>query len=140
VDSLGNRVREVRGSVSQAEFAKLFGLSQATISSIEAGRTEPNADFLCALVSHFQVDLNWLITGESSPLGVREPGSTYRVRENVQKLAEELAKRPKLAAAVSVLIRADDKLPQLAREMASALGISEEDAYLKLLEMKKEAT
>jgi transcriptional regulator with XRE-family HTH domain len=62
----------VRGALSQAEFGRRPGCTQAKISSIEIGRTEPDMEFLQRLSQQSSVDLNWLITGQSSPSAVKE--------------------------------------------------------------------
>jgi hypothetical protein len=61
------------------------------------------------------------------------------VRPNTQQLAEHLAQHPKLALAVQKILGVGERTRKLARDLASALGISEEAAYEKLIELQKGA-
>lgn len=95
------------------------------------------SDLQRKLVVKFGIDLNWLIMGESAPSAVKEASGDYYVRPDVQKLAEELSKHPKLAAAVQKLLSVDHDVERAAREVAKALGITEQEAYARLIRMKE---
>lgn len=62
--SLGNRIGFVRGDLSQAEFAKILGARRNTVSSWECNITGPGADLLLRIYEEFNVNLNWLFSGE----------------------------------------------------------------------------
>jgi DNA-binding XRE family transcriptional regulator len=134
---LGRRIAQVRGAKSQGEFAQEFGTTQASLSDWERERVNPPLAFLAALSTHYSVDLNWLVAGTPGAGAVKESTAGYYTRADVRQIAEQLSQHPILLGIVRRALAADEKLPQLARDMASALGISEEAAYLKLLEMKK---
>jgi transcriptional regulator with XRE-family HTH domain len=61
---IGKRIREVRGSLSQADFAAKLKVGQSTIARYEKGTRAPDADFILLLKENYQINPNWLITGE----------------------------------------------------------------------------
>ena len=56
LDTMKNRVREMRGtaSLSQAELASALGVSRQTINSIETGRYLPSLPLAMAIARFFQ--------------------------------------------------------------------------------------
>ena len=78
----GERLRKSRSDtgLSQSDFAKEIGFKRsASISNIENNKTSPDIDTLAKMAKVLNVDLHWLITGESS-------GKTDRQRLRVQNL------------------------------------------------------
>ena len=62
--SLGNRIRYVRGDLSQGEFAEILGARRNTISAWERNISMPGGEFLLRIYEEFNVNLNWLLSGE----------------------------------------------------------------------------
>ena len=60
---IGERVRELRGDVSQDEFAPQLGITQGQLSKIERGQAEPSVAVLVKLRERFNKTLDWLILG-----------------------------------------------------------------------------
>lgn len=70
-----NRIRLIRKTLSlnQGEFARRIGLTQTTLSMIEAGKTgltEKNIRLICVT---FNIDEDWLRTGEGEMFGPSSP-------------------------------------------------------------------
>jgi repressor LexA len=67
--SLGGRIRQVRQSrgLTQKEFADSLGIAQGYLSSVERGRKVPSATLLIAMTHLYQLDAQWLSTGEGDP-------------------------------------------------------------------------
>jgi len=64
-ESIGERLRKLRGQMTQPEFAKIAGSSKQHVSRIEKGLIkEPSPAWLAAWASHFKVRLEWLTTGQ----------------------------------------------------------------------------
>lgn len=61
--TLGQRLREVRGNLTQTQFGKTLGITQAVVSSMETDRTCPTLHHLILLRKVYKTDINWLITG-----------------------------------------------------------------------------
>lgn len=55
------RLKELRGSLSQAKFASDLGLPQQTYANYETGRSEVGLSLLCDLASRFGVTTDWLL-------------------------------------------------------------------------------
>lgn len=63
--TLGDRIKELRKShsLSQIEFGKRIGVSGATISTSESGKTTPDEQTIRAICSEFSVNRDWLVDG-----------------------------------------------------------------------------
>ena len=57
----GERLRELRGSKSQASFAKELGLSQVVYGRYELNQREPNLETLCHIGLALEVSTDWLL-------------------------------------------------------------------------------
>lgn len=62
--SLADRLRIVRGSMGQTEFAKKIGSSQSGISAYEKGQRKPDYETLIRVSTEFGVTLDWLLLGK----------------------------------------------------------------------------
>lgn len=65
-ETINERVKAIRKSLklSQDEFGKRLGVSRGVITNIEFNKTEPKPLFIDLLCREFNVDENWLRTGE----------------------------------------------------------------------------
>lgn len=78
-ETIGGRIRMVRGDIRQPDFATRLGVDKNTVGRYERGERQPDADFLrklCAL----GYNGHWLLTGEgprlsdgSTPTAAGEP-------------------------------------------------------------------
>lgn len=64
--AIGQRLREVRGEISQIEFARRTGVTQTTITNYETGKRVPDVAFLVVIMKLFGTDPTWLISGQRS--------------------------------------------------------------------------
>lgn len=72
----GNRLREMRGSLGQGEFAKRLNSSGGYISRIERGERKPSLELLLSLKKVHGINLDSWITGnEISDEGVKFSGN-----------------------------------------------------------------
>ncbi len=64
-EGIGTRFRQMReySGLSQKETAKIFQMNQSNIARIEKGIVFPNMAICEYFHSHFNIDMNWLITG-----------------------------------------------------------------------------
>jgi len=84
--SFCSRLKELRGSKSQAEFAKVLGLSQVVYGRYELGTREPNLDGLIQIGLKLGVSINWILGfPENQP---STPISTTGVKKKVKELKE----------------------------------------------------
>jgi transcriptional regulator with XRE-family HTH domain len=64
--TVGRRIRELRGfDVSQQDFAKRVGTTQAYLSKIEHGRVEVGAEILLRIARQYGRTIEWLLTGQN---------------------------------------------------------------------------
>ena len=62
---VGGRIRSLRKEkkMTQAQLAKVAGVSAAAVTQWEGGAQKPKAESLSRLADHFGVTANWLLTG-----------------------------------------------------------------------------
>lgn len=68
MDSIGFRIRRLREELhfTQAEFAKMFGVTPAYISAIEKGTRFPSKTLALFICDKTHISRRWLINGEGS--------------------------------------------------------------------------
>lgn len=69
--SIGQRLRELRGGMTQAEFAERLGVAKITITRYEGDTTIPDGNFLLKLEELFKTDPAWVLLGRKE--GTTEP-------------------------------------------------------------------
>ncbi len=62
--AIGQRIRELRGDVSQDDFGPWLGISQSQLSKIELGKLPPSIEVLLQLRKRFNRPIDWILTGE----------------------------------------------------------------------------
>ncbi|MDM8215702.1 helix-turn-helix domain-containing protein [Desulfovibrio piger] len=117
METLGDRIKTIRGLASQMQFSSSLGIAQTKLSRYERNTTPPDLDFLVRLSRRYAVSLEWLITGEgrmraskngddetapssphtenTAPRGVQNPEPAASLR---QELALERLERRELSA------------------------------------------
>lgn len=60
----GRRIAELRGELTQAEFAERLGVDRKTVVRWEAGERLPDGASLFALMTEFGADVNYILKGE----------------------------------------------------------------------------
>lgn len=55
-----DRLRELRGGITQADFAKKFDVVAVTISQIENGKQNPSWDLALRICEEFNCSMDWL--------------------------------------------------------------------------------
>ena len=65
--TLGQRIRLVRGDLTQKQFAAMLQTKQANISNFELDKRAPHTRVLVKISSVSQRSMEWLLTGEEAP-------------------------------------------------------------------------
>ncbi|TAN61798.1 MAG: XRE family transcriptional regulator [Magnetospirillum sp.] len=81
-ETTGDRIRRVRGALSQIEFAGRMGADKNTVGRYERGERTPDGDFLVRIRTEFGADITWLLTGEGlgpDIVGVGPDGSAIAI-------------------------------------------------------------
>lgn len=65
-NSIGERIKKLREflGLERKEFAEKIGKTEPTISRAERNKNKPSEGFLWALMTHFSVNPDWIMTGE----------------------------------------------------------------------------
>lgn len=63
-ESIGDRIRQVRGEVTQRDFAGLLDIGLKTLSRYENNERQPDADLLIKMNVLYGVQPLWLLTGK----------------------------------------------------------------------------
>jgi phage repressor protein C with HTH and peptisase S24 domain len=61
---IGKRITEIRGKQTLPQFSASLGVARSTLIRYEKGDRLPDADFICAICQVYELDANWLLTGE----------------------------------------------------------------------------
>lgn len=74
MDSLGSRIKYLRekNNISQIEFAKKIGVSNAVLSRYESGDRKPDYDILNKIADYFGVSVDFLLGRTDNPDPLRK--------------------------------------------------------------------
>jgi len=101
--SIGDRIKMVRGTLTQKQFALKIGAGQRSIYSWEVGHAAPGAKSLEAIHRVFGVDIHWLLTGEGERYIKKDDSQENDLPQAHESLAEYSADAPGLGQAVEML-------------------------------------
>ena len=65
--TIAERIKYIRHSLTQNEFCRELGIFRNTLQKWEANKDFPNFKSLLKLHKIFEVNINWLISGEGKP-------------------------------------------------------------------------
>lgn len=94
----GARIRQLRGTLTQADFASRLGVDRKSVAGWEAGKRLPDGESLLKLMKEFGADLNYILAGQVS---THEPPLRPELRELVEMY--EAAPLEGKAAAIGAL-------------------------------------
>ncbi|MDL2313370.1 helix-turn-helix domain-containing protein [Desulfovibrio sp. OttesenSCG-928-C14] len=63
MSTIGDRIKIARGSMNQADFGKIAGISQRTVGHYEKNERTPDAEFLAKICSGLNISPEWLLLG-----------------------------------------------------------------------------
>ncbi len=65
--TIGERIKYIRGNMSQADFATMTKLNKATLSRYERNTNVPDANAIVRICAACNIRSEWLLTGEGEP-------------------------------------------------------------------------
>ena len=71
--ALGAKIRHVRGTATQADFARQFGITRADVSKIERGEQRPTAELLYNICLRHHLSLEWMLSGHEPSSDPAQP-------------------------------------------------------------------
>jgi transcriptional regulator with XRE-family HTH domain len=93
---IGERIKYIRGNLTQKEFADILNTKQNYISRYEKGERIPSLSLLIKIAELGNVSLDWLIRGSKSKVHkVKEPFSPYGNDKGIIKLLRKIKDRDK---------------------------------------------
>lgn len=78
MQDLGARIRQVRGKVSQEEFARRLGISKGALGCYERGVNCPNVEVVLGICRLCRISVEWLVAGSGPMMAPRAPGGGSR--------------------------------------------------------------
>lgn len=84
-EGIGKRIREVRGEITQGEFASILGVSKSSISSYEKAKQIPSAWVAMLICENFHIEPRWLFRGEGEKFDNIYINSVHDELENQMK-------------------------------------------------------
>lgn len=90
---LGERIKLVRGRVSQKDFSETCGVGISTLRRYESGVNPPDTDFLCAVTDNYDVNPLWMLTGEGD-MYRRSSSKSDRLHEPSEVIAKTPVREP----------------------------------------------
>ncbi|MCA0231574.1 MAG: helix-turn-helix domain-containing protein [Bacteroidetes bacterium] len=115
--TVGERLRQVRGSKSLEEFCNPLSVKGGNISSIENGRSKMSIDLAIEISEVYRVSLDWLLKGigtkNGEPEKVEEPQADY-----ITISKDELIQLQRLA-----LGKKDEQIGELKKQVAQTKNI-----------------
>ena len=81
--ALGAKIKQVRGTVTQADFAKRFGITRADVSKIERGEVRPTAELLYNICLKHHLSLEWMLSGHEPSI---EPAQEELFKEELVRI------------------------------------------------------
>ena len=81
----GQRIADLRGDLTQAAFAQRLEVDRKTVVGWEAGKRLPDGTSLLKLMTEFDADVNYILTGIGSAAKARLDEKQRRISEAVDK-------------------------------------------------------
>ena len=125
--SIGQRIKTVRGELSQKAFGARVGLSQTAVTALENDQSEPRLGSFSRIVEAFGINPDWLRTG----LGV------MRQRNQPSPITDAPPVQPVTAALPEAVEKLLDRLNEQAREHREELALTKKDARTMLNEQTR---
>lgn len=135
--TLGDRLRLIISQldITAKEFAEKCGMSYKILNEYLQNRRSPGGDKLKQIAEAFNVNLNWLLTGEGSPfLGFEsaEAGKIVAEKEKTEeKIVSKAEKSVEKSASETSAVENVELVFEVLREI---FHYPEEERYIKLLE------
>lgn len=109
--AIGQRIKRARLAIgfSQRKFATVLGTLPNHICQIEQGRCMPGSRLLHGMHVQFNIDINWLLTGQHQPFRLNSQEMGLRMLLHHYARADETGKHLLISAAS--LLAMGERLP-----------------------------
>ncbi|NBB18810.1 helix-turn-helix domain-containing protein [Runella sp. CRIBMP] len=117
-NTIGDRVRSLRGRKTLAEFAENLGVGGSQISAIETGRSKMSFELAERICDLYNCTMDWLIRG----VGTREVSAEPKVQEADNEFIK-IRKDDLILLQQQALRNKDEQINQLLKQVESAKNI-----------------
>lgn len=93
MSSIGERIREIRGKISQEKFAERTGINKSTLGRYERGINSPDSNAISSICKAFHVNSEWLFTGKGKTFSddiARYPDTSTEIGLDEERLGNEI--------------------------------------------------
>jgi transcriptional regulator with XRE-family HTH domain len=119
--TLAARLKTLRGSLSQAEFASKIGLIQQTYANYESGRAEPSVEKILKISRIFSVSTDWLFGLDDTKPPDKPPSPPSMPSITSDELAQLIQQNTELSHAARDLGASHKQLIQINAELSKEL-------------------
>lgn len=133
MNTLGKRIKFVRGSETQESFAARIGVGKGSIGGYERDENSPSAEAILKMCSGANISVEWLMTGN----GPMRPGEQPSPQPDfISTATESCAKCAMLEEKIQILRELKDSQDETIRAQAetirmykSALDAAQQEAF-----------
>lgn len=137
--TLGDRIKMLRGALTQRQFAEKIGIPATTLGNYEKNKSELNFATIDLFTSTFRINTDWLIFGRG-PMRSREEIPEPERNEQPATAAGECARCAKLEAKLDTLEEERRELAAENRKLWKENGeLKEKCARLEPRQQQEEA-
>ena len=90
---IGDRLRKLRGDLSQKEFSQLLGIPFRSYQRYETGESTPAMKKIGKIAQECRVEIDWILTGSLIPVEHLKPLTDYRKIPNNLVILDDEAHR-----------------------------------------------
>ena len=93
MSSIGERIRAIRGKISQEKFAERTGINKSTLGRYERGINSPDSNAISSICKAFHVNSEWLFTGKGKTFSddiARYPDTSTEIGLDEERLGNEI--------------------------------------------------
>ena len=150
--SIANRLRQLRGNLTQAVFGAKIGVSQPSVKFYEKGERVPDAVTLSNICTQFGVSADWLLFGVDSRTTAQETSKSadvgnfdnYKKNQHIEIINNDKNKTadvgtfppPEDASASLALVAMSHELMEAVKEIR-ALNAEKRDLQNRIAELEK---
>ncbi|WP_299396296.1 helix-turn-helix transcriptional regulator [uncultured Desulfovibrio sp.] len=141
MNSLGSRIRQIRGAESQETFAARIGVSKGSIGGYERDENSPSADVILKICSKANISVEWLMTGRGAiraaamddSVATSSPRPATQLDAKLERVEAQrddlLAENRRLHQENAVLLRQNGDLRERIARLEGALGQLQESNH-----------
>jgi len=130
--TLGEKLRMIRGSLTQTELAQMLDCPQGYISRYEKGVVKPSIQFIYNLTKNFNVSLDWLLANDGDMYTTPSKEQKEKMDPDIYEVMNILKANKELAKTLKQILGKKDSL--LILDVVNELSDKKQKAMISLIE------